>query len=366
MTGAQVVEGTLTTRRIAAGRLTVKNGAKLTHPASTATTAESLEIELAGDLVVEAGGAIDVTGLGYLAHQLSGRRRSRAAPAAAAISASAAMAAARTFGSVYRPRENGGGAEYVAAGGGSVRIVARHVTIDGAISANGGMHYRGGAGGSVWITASGNFGGAGGIDAQGGVSNNSEGGGGGGAIAVEYATSSGALPGKLTAWRRLQQQRRAARRRRHRPAARGRPSLRQPLIVNGRRHRRRHHRAAVPRQRQRGQRRDRRGARPRLRARRPISSATRSRSATPPAISKAAGGSPRWPARCATLEPNGGETLAFAPGDKWQGVYRFDNLTTVQRGDPAKRRSGAGRRRRRWSRTGYLVPPAGSSPAACG
>ncbi len=43
----------------------MKNGAKLNHPAATAGVPAALEIELSGDLVLEAGATIDLTGLGY-------------------------------------------------------------------------------------------------------------------------------------------------------------------------------------------------------------------------------------------------------------------------------------------------------------
>ena len=39
--------------------------------------------------------------------------------------------AAETFGSVYYPQENGGGSRYYGRGGGTVRIVADRVQVDG-------------------------------------------------------------------------------------------------------------------------------------------------------------------------------------------------------------------------------------------
>ena len=75
--------------------------------------------------------------------------------------------AAETFGSVYYPQENGGGGRYYGRGGGTVRIVADRVQVDGAIRANGQTSNDGSAGGSVWITT-GALAGVGVIEAIGG------------------------------------------------------------------------------------------------------------------------------------------------------------------------------------------------------
>src|SRR5204863_8302998 len=47
------------------------------------------------------------------------------------------------------------------------------------------------------------------------------------------------------------------------------------------------------------------------------------------------------PTKTMTLVPNGTETISIAPGDKWQGVYRFDNVKapiaiTVINADPIR------------------------------
>ncbi len=100
-----------------------------------------------------------------------------------------------TFGSVYRPQENGGGGNGVR-GGGAAKITASNVVVQGAIRANGNDSGGGaGAGGSIWI-ATGKIGGAGTIEANGGRSQNccNFGGGGGGAIAIEYTDATSVLP----------------------------------------------------------------------------------------------------------------------------------------------------------------------------
>ncbi len=219
----------------------------------------------------------------------------------------------------------------MSAGGGRVRITAHDVTIDGAIRANGGPHYRGGAGGSVWIAASGNFGGGGVIEAKGGDSDNGEGGGGGGAIAVESATSSGTLPGKLQAWGGFEQQRRAARRRRHAssPAppsqALGDLLVDAGSITGGT--------TVLPAPRQRHRRRRHPGRRCSTSApaaglfRRPLGRGQRRCRFAQGNLADR-----RSPGNRATLAPNGFETLDLLPGDKWQGVYRFGSV-----GQPAAR-----------------------------
>src|SRR5206468_2395500 len=108
-----------------------------------------------------------------------------------------------TFGSVYRPREAGGGVTggSLAYGGGILRIIAGTLQGDGAIRANGGnVNDRSAAGGSIWITTT-DFNGNGTIDANGGdSSSNYTGMGGGGAISIEYTgNSTGTILTRLTA-----------------------------------------------------------------------------------------------------------------------------------------------------------------------
>ncbi|MCX7670540.1 MAG: hypothetical protein N2439_10775, partial [Anaerolineae bacterium] len=90
-----------------------------------------------------------------------------------------------------------------ATGGGAIRLlVAGMLTVNGALSANGGSagdtRSGGGAGGSVWINA-GTLGGTGTISANGGNGNSIYGGGGaGGRIAIR--SGNGVLLGLITAW----------------------------------------------------------------------------------------------------------------------------------------------------------------------
>jgi hypothetical protein len=202
VTGEQVIAGSVEVSSLIAGRLVVKPDAVLTqHLTPSAAAPESLTIE-AGELVVETGGAIDVSSRGYgpgvsnvagitypghLASsvQSGGSHLGEGGPFSG-------RAPGETFGSVVAPRENGGAPDNVARGGGAVRIVANRVQVDGAIRANGQSSNRAAAGGSVWITTQ-ELAGIGTIETKGGNATQSqEGSGGGGAIAVEYSSLSAA------------------------------------------------------------------------------------------------------------------------------------------------------------------------------
>ncbi len=188
--GEQVIaSGTVRTDRIEAGRLRIAAGATLTHyPTTNAASPESLTLEV-GELIVEAGGAIDASSQGFRVNQTypgEGTPGSFSGGSHIGQGGVNATPAAETYGSVYRPREPGGGGRYHGAGGGVVRIAANRVQVDGAIRANGQGADEGGAGGSVWITT-GTIAGTGLIEARGGQACcRAEGEGGGGAIAVEY------------------------------------------------------------------------------------------------------------------------------------------------------------------------------------
>jgi len=192
------VYGNVDARQLTAASLTVKSGAKLSHPATTSNTAaEALSITLTGTLTVEAGGAIDVSGRGfplnttYLGSTASGNVSGGSHLGVGGQQPGSAPGP--TFGSVSRPQENGGGAGGGGgtSGGGTLRIVAAAVALaDGtsAIRANGGdggTNNGTGAGGSVWITTTGSVSGTGVIEARGG-DNGTYGHGGGGAVTVEY------------------------------------------------------------------------------------------------------------------------------------------------------------------------------------
>jgi hypothetical protein len=211
VTGMQEIAGLIETRAISAGSLTLRSGAVLTHPVTpSAASPESLQIALTGDLVIEPGASIDVSGRGYAPSQTyPGATLPPGDSAGSHLGHGGTSGAApsSTFGSIYRPRELGGGGENSSEGGrggGVLRITARNVTLAGttsAIRANGITSNavccrRGGAGGSVWITAT-SVDGDGSIEARGADGTDNRGSGGGGAIAIEYNTTTGAVLGNL-------------------------------------------------------------------------------------------------------------------------------------------------------------------------
>jgi len=192
VTGDQVIAGPMTTASISAGRLVVEPTGSITQSLTPSSAApESISIEV-GELVVKAGGVIDVSARGYAAgvtypnHAASTTGGSGGSHLGEGSTSGSAY---ETFGSVYFPRENGSGSGDSGRGGGAVRVVAQRAQIDGAIRANGGPGCRGGAGGSVWVRT-GALSGTGTIEAKGGdgTCNNGDYTGGGGAISVEHTS----------------------------------------------------------------------------------------------------------------------------------------------------------------------------------
>ncbi|MGH3862295.1 MAG: hypothetical protein ACRDSQ_22380, partial [Actinokineospora sp.] len=185
----QVITGTVETDAIYADRLVIKPNAVLTQKLTPSSAApESLRIEVR-ELVVEAGGTIDVSSRGYPAGQTyPGHAMPSTGHGGSHLGEGGSNpldgGRGETFGSVYFPRENGGASVYVR-GGGAVQVVAERAVIDGVIRADGQSGCRGGAGGSVWVKTL-ELSGTGTIEAKGGTQSCGGGSGGGGAIAVEY------------------------------------------------------------------------------------------------------------------------------------------------------------------------------------
>ncbi|HEX7831273.1 MAG TPA: discoidin domain-containing protein [Thermoanaerobaculia bacterium] len=191
-----VQSGTTVTSNVRATNLRVMSGAVLQHPAGGA-----MNLEVPGTLTIDSGAIIDGTGLGYgnnttyPSHGLPGF-----ATGGSHIGYGGLHDAplAQTFGSVYRPMEAGGGGQrggYGVAGGGVIRIQSGTLTNNGIIRANGAEYQDSGAGGSVWITTT-TIGGSGSITVNGGNGHRS---GGGGALAIEYANATGTVLNNLSA-----------------------------------------------------------------------------------------------------------------------------------------------------------------------
>ena len=168
-----------------------------------------LNLTVSNNLVVEAGSAIDVVGMGFGAGSGPGFGD---APHDFTLmvgggggsyggyggSSPEAETHNISYGQITTPTNlgSGGGTDFAggAAGGGAVKVVVGgaiwvdgQVVADGADGTNGGSG--GGSGGSIWLTSA-TFGGAGTISANGGAGEPSDGGGGGGGrIAVYYGST---------------------------------------------------------------------------------------------------------------------------------------------------------------------------------
>ncbi|MEO8378096.1 MAG: Ig-like domain-containing protein, partial [Acidobacteriota bacterium] len=176
----------------------VLSGGILRQSAADGLSAGALRVQR---LYVSCGGAADVSATGFI-HNTTypGSGVSDYGSGGSHIGRAGVdqRAAGAAFGSVYEPKESGGGGNVPneaegsgrGIGGGAIRIEASGtITIDGGVKANGNLaRYGPGAGGSVWLTTPGVLGGAGTIEAKG----SSDGSGsGGGAIVLDYGSTSG-------------------------------------------------------------------------------------------------------------------------------------------------------------------------------
>jgi hypothetical protein len=193
--------------------LTLQNGAVLTQPGATTSSAPHLQLDV-GTLTIDGTSKIDLTGRGFLGG-LTGTNTDTVGRTVGNVAGSTgrsggshgglgAFGAANTpnfvapvYDDVRDPMQPGGGGATACAtgdnsGGGVLRLTATTLQLDGVIAADGGTSGNGcaggGAGGSLAL-ALGTLKGGGSIRANGGSvpgGGNSTGGGGGGRIAVLY------------------------------------------------------------------------------------------------------------------------------------------------------------------------------------
>jgi hypothetical protein len=181
------------------GDLVLRAGAVLKMPAAVADPQAPgiLRLDVGGTLRVEPGAVIDVSAQGHAG--------STSYPGAALPGTDSggshlgeggvrSAPAGETYGSVCGPREAGAGGQSGPRGGGVLRIVAGELVNDGAIRANGAAatgSNGAGAGGSIWISVLEGVSGAGTIEANGAAGSNyyGTGSGGGGALAIDYGTA---------------------------------------------------------------------------------------------------------------------------------------------------------------------------------
>src|SRR6185369_806321 len=174
------------------------------YEAITATAPSGLSLVVTNDVIVEAGGAIDVNGRGYGGGTGSGAGSSSGSPLGGGgggnggyggLGASNAPGGA-AFGSTLQPVDKGSGGGRGSGGpggtgGGAINLqVGGVLRVDGIISARGGdgLNTRsgGGSGGSIFMSAQ-TLQGGGSISADGGAGEPSLGGGGGGGRVAVYA-----------------------------------------------------------------------------------------------------------------------------------------------------------------------------------
>lgn len=211
-----VANGNLDKKLIVNTNVAIGATGTLTHSANTSVLANSLSLQIGGDLTIATGGKIDLGSKGFV-----GRAgNSGYGPGAGTGGSTAGFAGGAAYGgnggsgtyvsyipgvaygSIFEPVDLGssggsGGTAVGGSGGGSARIVVAGImTINGSISSNGGggsgsSYAAGGSGGSVWLTV-GTLAGGGSITANGGASASSSnsGGGGGGRISISYNNSS--------------------------------------------------------------------------------------------------------------------------------------------------------------------------------
>ncbi len=179
--------------------LTIENGGTLTHTANTSTEQYKVLLNVATNLTIDSGGAIDVSELGYAANQGPGESDGRAGAShggEGGFGFQATTTHPDTYGSINNPTNLGSGSASHRGGGAIVITVGHSLTNNGTISATGKdsvpVSNGGGAGGSVNIETA-TIAGNGTIDADGGEgeSGNAGGGGGGGRVSIRL-TGSGA------------------------------------------------------------------------------------------------------------------------------------------------------------------------------
>ncbi len=174
---------------VGAAMLTLKSGSTI-RPYSWGT---AVDLNITGDVVVETGARIDATANSLLEAYPDDRVRQYLAGGShlGYGGSDSNGTPVSTFGSVTRPRESGGSGYGGQKGGGAVRIIAQnlHLLGDASIKADGdtsdGYADYGGAGGSVWVSVDEDVVGTGLITASGGGPGWGRYSGGGGAVSVE-------------------------------------------------------------------------------------------------------------------------------------------------------------------------------------
>jgi hypothetical protein len=203
VSGSGTVVATAAGAPIQVNNLSLLDGAVLTQRPTTSSQTYSLQLTVAGSLVVDATSRIDASGLGYPANMTLGNTPTNASSGFSGGSYGG-LAAGRNgqangvYGDYRNPDELGSGGANNGyggggAGGGLIRIVAGTAQVDGQILANGQSPYQCGAGsgGGIYVRA-GTLSGTGTIAANGGLASGWNGTpGSGGRVAIYYDTLDG-------------------------------------------------------------------------------------------------------------------------------------------------------------------------------
>ena len=190
---------TVTNRDIAthyAANLTIQTNGVLTHSANGSTEAYKVILNIASNLTIDPGGAINVDGMGYSNGNGPGvGSGNQWSSSHGGVGSVGSGTPGLTYGSITAPTNCGSSARVNASvwnsGGGVILLsVGGTATVNGVISASGGTNglYDGGSGGSVFLTA-GSLAGNGTIQVNGGNPSQLQFSGGGGRIAVILTNS---------------------------------------------------------------------------------------------------------------------------------------------------------------------------------
>lgn len=197
--GCTVTNNDLNTHDVA--NLTIASNGVLTHAANDSTEAYKMILQIATNLTIDAGGKIDVDGMGYSQGNGPGKPPSEAGASYGGKGGTsvAANPPGRTYGSITAPTNLGSGGiagGWNTSGGGAILLMVNGTTtVDGVISANGrtsGSINYGGSGGSVFLRT-GRFTGSGTIRANGGTVDYPQGGGGRIAVILTNDTDFGSV-----------------------------------------------------------------------------------------------------------------------------------------------------------------------------
>ena len=183
--------------------LTVINGASVTHPDTTTNQEYRLDLNVVGDVFIEAGSSIDTTARGYTRNRTLGNSAFAGSYTGGSHGGYGGYAIGNgrveAYGNPYWPVDlgSGSGSASDSDGGGAIHLRAQSLVVDGAVRSDGQGNTSSlgvsGAGGSILLEVS-DLSGAGSVSANGGDSSGSHSyasGGGGGRIAVYYDSLSG-------------------------------------------------------------------------------------------------------------------------------------------------------------------------------